>query len=186
MLRKLLRILKKISFRKKITPFSNNVIFLDTEFSSLDPYKGEILSVGMVKHTGEEFYIEIEYNGEYDSWVVKNVLPFLTGEKISREVAKQKIKAFVGEEKPYCVAYVDNLDMAYWFKLFGNSDDNPCDWISVDMASILFSWGINPRHLLIQKGNKFLDGLCIDVSKYRQHHALDDAKLLREVYMKLS
>lgn len=33
--------------------FSDNIIFLDTEFSSLDPYKGEMLSVGLVKVNGD-------------------------------------------------------------------------------------------------------------------------------------
>lgn len=36
------------------------LIFFDTEFTSLDPYKGEILSIGMVKENGEELYIELE------------------------------------------------------------------------------------------------------------------------------
>lgn len=47
------------------------IIFLDTEFSSLDPYKGKILSIGMVKDNGTEFYIEIEYDGEVSDWVRK-------------------------------------------------------------------------------------------------------------------
>ena len=33
--------------------FSKNIIFIDTEFSTLDPCKGEILSIGIVKLSGE-------------------------------------------------------------------------------------------------------------------------------------
>ena len=39
--------------------FSKDVIFVDTEFTDLDPYTGEILSVGMAKPNGDEFYVEI-------------------------------------------------------------------------------------------------------------------------------
>jgi hypothetical protein len=36
-------------------PFeAENILFIDTEFSDLDPYIGEILSIGMVKLSGEE------------------------------------------------------------------------------------------------------------------------------------
>jgi hypothetical protein len=44
-----------------LEPFEKkNIVFIDTEFSDLDPYKGEVLSIGAIKLTGEEFYIEIE------------------------------------------------------------------------------------------------------------------------------
>ncbi len=42
--------------------FSENIIFFDTEFSSLNPYEGEILSIGLVKPNGEELYLELEYD----------------------------------------------------------------------------------------------------------------------------
>jgi DNA polymerase III epsilon subunit-like protein len=41
-----------------------NIVFIDTEFTDLDPYKGELLSVGIVKLSGEELYIEFEQNSE--------------------------------------------------------------------------------------------------------------------------
>ena len=43
--------------------FSDNIIFLDAEFSTLDPYEGEILSIGLVKLNGDNLYLELEYNG---------------------------------------------------------------------------------------------------------------------------
>src|SRR4030066_1628453 len=48
---------------KNMKPFSDNIVFLDTEFSSLDPYKGEILSIGLVKMNGDGLYLELEYTG---------------------------------------------------------------------------------------------------------------------------
>ena len=73
-------------------PFSDNIIFLDTEFSSLDPYKGEILSMGLVKIDGEELYLELEYDGEVDEWVKENIIPNLRESKMSRGEAIKRIK----------------------------------------------------------------------------------------------
>ena len=39
----------------KFKPYSKNIIFFDSEFSSLDPYKGEILSVGSEIINGQTF-----------------------------------------------------------------------------------------------------------------------------------
>jgi hypothetical protein len=94
-------------------PFSDNIIFWDTEFSSLDPYRGELLSAGFVKPTGEELYLEFEFNGEADDWVKKNILPTLIQPKISRTDATQKIFEFIGPGKPYLVAYVNFFDAVY-------------------------------------------------------------------------
>jgi hypothetical protein len=91
-------------------PFSDNIIFLDTEFSSLNPYRGAILSIGLVKLDGEELYLELEYNGEVDEWVKNNIIPTLKGPKISREEARRRMKEFVGDRKPYMVGYVNQFD----------------------------------------------------------------------------
>lgn len=168
-------------------PFSNNIIFVDSEFSSLNPYKGEILSIGLVKLKGEELYLELEYDGEYDEWTKENIVPTLKGPKVSREEARQKIKSFIGNKKPFMVSYVNTYDVVYWYKLFGISKpfgiDNPCYWIPIDFASILFALGIDPNSYHEDKTG-FCKKLGIDFSKYKQHHALEDARLLREVYLK--
>lgn len=61
----------------KFKPYSKNIIFLDTEFSSLDPYKGEILSIALVKLEGDELYLELKYKGPIDPWVKKHIIPTL-------------------------------------------------------------------------------------------------------------
>jgi hypothetical protein len=161
-------------------PFSENIIFFDTEFSDLDPYKGEILSLGMVKPNGQELYLEIEYNGEVSDWVKDNVIPYLKGPKLSRNEAKLKIREFVGPAEPYLVSYVNQFDAIYWYKLFG-VDDHPAYWIPIDFASILFGFGINPEDY---SNPIFLKELGIEAGKYQKHNALEDAKLLREIYLK--
>jgi DNA polymerase III epsilon subunit-like protein len=169
----------------KFKPFSKNIIFLDTEFSHLNPYKGEILSIGLVKITGEELYLELEYDGPVSPWVKKNIILTLKRNKISREDACEKIRKFVGKGKPYAVAYVNQFDDVYMNKLFKSTTrkDLPFYWLPIDFASILFGMGLDPYSL---SDKKFLKKVGVDITKFKHtHNALDDAKLLREVYMKM-
>ena len=168
------------------TPFSDNIIFLDTEFSSTDPYIGEVVSIGMVTLDGKEFYIELEYKGEYSEWMKENLLHTLKGPKVSREEAVKKISHFVGKDRPYIVGYASHLDNIYLLKLFSSKEAfvmGPFHWLPIDFASILFAFGIDPESYL-KNEMKFIRELGIDITKYRLHDALDDAKLLREVYLK--
>jgi len=166
-----------------IKPFSDNIIFIDTEFSTLDPYRGEILSIGLIKLNGEELYLELEYAGEISDWVKENIILNLKEPKVSRDEAKEKIKSFIGDKKPFMISYVNQFDTIYWYKLFG-VDNNPCYWIPIDFASILFASGIDPESYYFGDKNNFYEKIGIDHSKYKQHNALDDAKLLREVYLR--
>lgn len=171
-----------------IKPFdSKNLIFIDTEFTNLDPYKGEILSIGIVKLNGEELYIELEHNGEASDWVKKNILKMLDGPKFSRTHAMQQVQEFLGDSQPFAVGFVDNYDVIYMTKLFG-AGKLPFKWMTVDFASILFAMGINPVKFQQDStgAKKFYRELGIDVKKYKHHHALDDARLLRDVWIKIT
>lgn len=161
---------------------NSKLIFVDTEFSTLDPYKGEILSIGMIKDSGEELYLELECDAPCNDWVKKNILPTLTGEKISREVVKQKIAEFVGSGKPILVGFVNQFDTIYIYKLFG-SPDTPFFWVPLDFASMLFDRGYDPKDYM-GKGKIFKE-LGIDNKKYKLHHAIDDAKLHRDTFVAL-
>ncbi|MCL5006994.1 MAG: hypothetical protein M1153_02550 [Patescibacteria group bacterium] len=163
-------------------PYSDNIIFFDTEFSDLDPYEGEILSVGMIKPSGEELYLELEYDGKVSDWVRDNILPTLTQNKVSREDAKEKIREFIGPSFPYLVSYVNQFDAIYFYKLFG-TENQPAYYIPIDFASILFGFGIDPRDY----GNKYsrlINKLDVDLSKRQKHNALEDARLLRDIYFR--
>jgi len=164
--------------------FSDNIIFFDTEFTHLDVKIGELLSIGLVKQTGEELYLELEYEGlEIHPWVSKKVLPFLTGEQVSRGEAVEKLREFIGEgkKKPYLMAYVNQFDAVYWYKLFGDPKNHPAFWIPIDFASILFALGRDPEDM---RKDRFFEELGIDKNRYNKHNALEDAKLLKEVYNK--
>lgn len=172
----------------KLQPFeSNNLIFIDTEFSDLDPYNGELLSVGIVALDGRELYIECAYDGPTSDWVSKHIVPQLKEEKLSREQTIDAIISFLGRTDPYAVAFVDNYDVIYLTKYFG-AGNLPFKWMSIDFASILFAMGINP--VKFQRGENgakdFYKKLGIDTKKYRHHHALDDARILRDAWLKMT
>lgn len=157
------------------------IIFFDTEFTHLDPKKGELLSLGLVKETGEELYIEFPQPAKdtMHPWVIEHVLPYLSGESISREEAREKINSFFGSEKPYVMAYVNQFDAMYWYELFGDPQKHPAFWIPLDFASILFAHGFDPESM---RQDAFFERIGIKLSDYKRHNALDDAKLLKEVY----
>lgn len=172
---------------KPFKPYSNNIIFFDSEFSSNDPYVGEILSIGLVKPNGEELYLEINQVGELNDWVKENILPHLTNEKISREEAVLKIKAFMGEEKPYMITFVNAFDIVYLHKLFNSKsiDELPFYWLPIDFASILFGNGYDPEQMLSKNVDEFCRQIGVDNTIYNKHNALDDARLLKDIYTKL-
>jgi len=164
--------------------FFDNIIFFDTEFSNIDSEIGELMSIGLVKPNGEELYLELEYDeSTIHPWVDEHVLPYLTGNKTPKEEAIEKIWDFVGREgeKPFLMAYVNQFDSIYWYRLFSDPKGHPVFWIPIDFASILFGFGFNPD---IMREEDFYKWLDIDTTKYNKHNALDDAKKLKEVYEK--
>jgi hypothetical protein len=165
----------------------DNVVFIDTEFSTLDPYTGELLSVAMVTLDEQELYVELAHQGEVSAWVQQHVVPMLRGPAVSRQQAKDTICEFLGNRNPYAIGFVDNYDIIYLTKLFG-AGKLPFRWMSIDFASILFAIGVNPvKFLSDQQGAKaFYRRIGIDVRAYKQHFALDDARLLRDVWKKLT
>jgi DNA polymerase III alpha subunit (gram-positive type) len=165
-------------------PFSDNIIFYDSEFSSFDSKRGELLSIGMVKMNGEELYLELETTAEPDEWVKENVIPLLTGDKVSPAAALEKIKKFAGSSTPFLLSYIDNYDAVYLKNIMGPGKTNIFHWITIDIASMFFARGLNPEDFGDADRDGTFEKMGIDWQKYREHHALDDAKLLREFYLK--
>lgn len=170
----------------KIKPFSNNIVFLDTEFNGNDPYVAELLSLGMVTMDGREFYAEIEFSGVLDPWVKENVEPYLTGKKITREKVIKQVSNYVGAKKPQLISFVNAFDYVYLTKCFTRDVLNSIfKWPPLDFASILWGNGIDPNRFYEKTEGNLFEELKIDLEKYYRHNALSDAKLLREVYLKL-
>lgn len=167
-------------------PFSDNIVFVDAEFTSLDPSGGEILSLALIRQDDSELYLELEVPDDVsvDPWVTEHVIPFLSGEKISREEACERIREFVGDGTPYLIAYVNQFDAVFLHKLFG-LNRWPFHWLPIDFASILFSFGLDPEKLF-DSDKAFSRAQGVPRSgEHRTHHALSDARLLRDIYRKL-
>ena len=98
------------------------------------------------------------------------------------------MRKFLGRTNPFAIAYVDNYDALYSVKLFGEGSKTPFKWMTIDFASILFANGINPtKFLASESGAKtFYKSIGIVIEKYQQHHALHDARLLRDVWVKIT
>lgn len=134
---------------------------------------------------GREFYCELEYRGEYSEWVRENLLVTLTQPKLSRELARQKLSEFVGNSKPYALAYINQFDTIYTKKLFVGEGEEPFYWLPLDFASILFGLGYDPEVYKYDNYTKLAKDLGVLVKEGHTHNALDDARFLKDVYMAL-
>ncbi|MBD3318915.1 hypothetical protein GF342_03315 [Candidatus Woesearchaeota archaeon] len=159
---------------------TKELIFMDGEFAGLRANGTDLLSIALIKETGEELYLELEYEGEVDDWVRDNIIPMLKGPKVSKKEAKQKILEFVGPSKPFMVAYVNQFDWMAICGLFGVFDV-PFYWKPIDFCSILYSKGFDIT-LGIEK--MALD-VGININNYTKHHALDDTRLMKDMWDKL-
>jgi len=171
----------------RLKPFSDDVVFFDAEFTGHDIERDELMSIGMVSLDGKkEMYFELEYDeNNVSEWVLENVVPFLGEEKISREEAKKRIREFCGSSEPHLVATVNQYDMAFWHKLF-RGEKEPIHRIPIDFASMLFAVGLTPAREIGGEKANFYAQFGIDLKKYKVHNALDDARLMRDLYVKLS
>jgi DNA polymerase III epsilon subunit-like protein len=169
--------------------YSDNIIFFDTEFTTLDPIKGELMSIGLVAlGSGKELYIELDYDkSTVEPWVKKHVVPYLNKKKTKKTVALARIEKFIEKnkqkeyKKPYLMAYVNQFDAIYWYKLFGSAKEHPVYWIPLDFASILFAHGYSPSSM---GKESFFTEMQIRKGDYTEHNALEDALMLRDVYIK--
>ena len=161
--------------------YSKNIIFMDGEFNGLSANGTEFLSLALIKPNGDELYLEIETDSKIDEWVKDNVVPHLTGETVSKGAAIQKITRFVGDSKPYLIADVNQFDWMGICGLFGVWNV-PFFYIPIDFASILWSKGID----IDVNREEFAKEQGIDVSNFKKHNALDDTRVLKALYEKLS
>ena len=166
---------------------NRNIIFMDGEFAKLKPDGIDLLSIALIKPTGEELYLELDYKGKVDPWVKENVVPKLNQEKASKKEVVKLIKKFVGNDKPYLVSHVNQFDWMGICKLFGANDvkgiaELPFQWVPIDFAGILFGKGIDIGKLKLEGVAKKYN---IDTSKMEKHNALDDTRLLKKVYERI-
>ncbi len=172
---------------KHFTPFSDDIIFFDAEMTQLNVEKGELMAIGMINYDGsKELYLELEYDeSTLSEWTKENVVPHLNSCKISKEEAKSQIRAICGHTEPHLVATVNQWDMAFWHKLF-EGDKDPVNRIPIDFASVLYAIGLNPTRTINNEKEEFYKQFDLDLKNYNLHNALDDTKLMRDLYFKLA
>lgn len=107
--------------------------FIDTEFIESGPTRPiELISIGIVAEDGREFYaISSEFVASHASdWVRANVLGQLEG-SVSRQplrIIAERIRAFVGEDKPTFWGYYADYDWVVFAQIFGTMMDLPKGW----------------------------------------------------------
>ncbi len=168
-----------------LRPYDNRILFFDAEFSSLRFEESALLSFGAVTMDGATYYCEIAYDGPVSDFVRDNVLPSLTGPKITLAQARTEIAAFIrahyGDAVPFLMTYVYKYDAFHWYKLFGH-DDDLSHRIILDFASMLFACGIDPEAHSASRRDDFLRALGVDPASFAKHDALADAQALRAAY----
>lgn len=156
-------------FRRRFTVPVENRIFFDTEFIE-DGKTIELLSIGMVKETGEEYYAEVMETDRSlaSEWVKENVLPGLTGTPKPREVIAAEVLLFAGSW-PEWWAYFADYDWVALCQLFGRMVDLPATWPK---------FCLDVKQLAVESGIAELK----PPSTKSAHHALADARWARRAW----
>ncbi|WP_075256805.1 3'-5' exoribonuclease [Herbaspirillum camelliae] len=140
-------------------------VFIDTEFTDfLDP---QLISIGLVAETGEEFYAELPYNiGECSEFVKAAVLPLL-GYAPHAEVSKGELYGRITQ----------------WLRLVRPTDaeihicyDYQTDW---DLFYDVLNGRVPPwckRRLVADRINELLRYEYHKKNALPEHHALNDAR----------
>lgn len=147
-------------------------IWLDTEFIE-DGRTIDLLSIGMVREDGEEFYAEANWPdiSRANDWVRDHVLPHLYKpgtELLTRPQMRRAIVEFAGTD-PEFWAWFASYDWIAVCQLFGRMVDLPSTWPMRinDVAQVAQMVGADrlPRQSDVE------------------HHALNDARHCRALHL---
>ena len=128
---------------------------LDTEFIDT-PEGSHLISLGLASLDGRDLYLEFDYpEDKLTPWLNQNVVPHLTGNKVSFDVASKRIVEYCGpiqfRSKPKFWAMYGAYDW-YWFcRIFGGMKQLP-DWCpnkyveATDYVGCFRMAQIDPQH----------------------------------------
>lgn len=170
------------------------IVFIDNEFTGVHAVT-TLISVGLVTLEGESLYVSLnDYDrGQVSGWVKDNVLNMIDESKsVSSLEACNKIQTFLDDyskgEKVSLVSAGKMTDIILLFQLWHSLHPEKKyfhlsflpEYLNhgahYDLNTLFFIAGINPD---------------IDRAKFagwnssKRHHALDDAKVVRECFLKL-
>lgn len=152
-------------------------LFFDTEFIE-DGRVIWLLSIGIVREDGEEFYAEVEGvdHSLANPWVRENVLPHLGGRQweLPRSYIRDAIVAMAGPSPEWWAYYAD-YDWVALCQLFGTMIELPVSWPmycrDLKQLADMQHPGVNLKQLV--------------PTPKKAHHALADARWVRDVYTRL-
>lgn len=143
--------------------------WFDTEFIE-DGKTIELLSIGIVAESGNEYYREIDGvdTSRADPWLHENVLSHMTGDTASRTDIAREVLAFVGDAPEFWAYYAD-YDWVALCQLYGRMIDLPDGWPMYcrDLKQLLDAVG-NPT---------------VPFAPATEHHALADAKWAKKAHL---
>lgn len=150
--------------------------WFDTEFIE-DGKTIELISIGIVREDGAEYYAEVRDEEipweRANPWVIENVKPHLLGGKHVKskdEIAHDLKYDFIRAPKPEFWAYCGAYDWVVLNQLYGPMVDHPSRWpfYCNDISQLAESTGVGHGNLPRQTST--------------QHHALEDARWAAQAY----
>lgn len=150
-------------------------IWFDTEFID-DGKTIELLSIGMVREDGAEYYAEIEeadLSGATE-WVKENVIAHFTGPKKPRAQIAQEIVAFCGPA-PTFWAWFGAYDWVALSQLYGRMLDVPTGWPNLFNEIVQHAKYVFKSTPLMPNFKKMFEN-------EKAHNALADARWNRQVW----
>lgn len=148
--------------------------WFDTEFHE-DSHIIDLISIGMVAEDGRQLHLA---STEYDPsratpWLRENVLSQLQGvQKTTKAEIRDRIRAFVSDERPEFWTYFGEYDWIALRQLFGSMLDWPHGWPLTCMD--IEQWRIQLGNAALPKQTSVL------------HNALNDAIWARHAWTVLS
>jgi len=145
--------------------------FLDTEYNG---WGGALLSLALVPDSGEELYLTLDWDGELDEWVERNVIPYLdmvpaglASPRMSRGDAARTLAHYLAGDR-------DPLIVADW----------PED-IALLNALLVTGPGMMAEVPRLRFEFLALTGFSTAANSKVPHNALHDARSLRDHFLEM-
>jgi diamine N-acetyltransferase len=142
-------------------------VFVDTEFTQL--LQPQLISIGAVSTDANAFYCELSCwpREEASAFVVQNVLPLLDGDAVPHATAAQAFAAWLDERATQPLTVVSDSAYDRWAL---------ADLLGGESLPIGMNWQRVPL------AYEALDSVVASMG-LRRHHALDDARGLRQALL---
>lgn len=153
------------------------ILFLDTEFTSLDQPDPDLISIALVREDGNYFYAELPpdaYSERASDWVKQNVLHLLDGgcRQLTRAILSSRLTEWIEsiQDKTLIVTDAPDFDFELLKPLLSPW---PRNLARQAMIFDSYSMGVSRQPWLFNIMQKYHE------ERGPMHHALNDAQALR-------